>query len=433
MVTRILRRVLSALLLLTWSGTVAGAERPAPLLAPANPARGIRGSRPAETIGPPGVGVLLPLSGRYQRFGESCLRGIRVSLGALEDRTPVVRTVIIDTHGEPLEAASAYQKLAADPGIVAVLGPMLSPELDAVRRYALGFDLATVHFSQRPLPVGGPLFRFSMTKEDQAQVLARYAVGELGLRRWAIFHPDDAYGRQISSDFRLAVEGLGARVVADVDYPPEKADLQAEAKRLQAKVGASENEPPAIDGVFLPETAERLGMVTSYLAFVDIRGVQLLGASGWDRPQELLAAMPNVNRGIFVDGFFLYSFRPEVRAFVNAYRDAYHDDPGTLEAYGYDAASLVRDLIAAGSVTRGALLGALRRPFSLRGATGETIVAPGGRIEKGLFLLRIEDGTIREIETPTKTATLDAAAPRERGALSRPSSGSPSMDGGRRW
>ena len=174
-------------------------------------------------------------------------------------------------------------------------------------------------------------------------------------------------------------------------------------------------------------------MVTSYLAFVDIRGVQLLGASGWDRPQELLAAMPNVNRGIFVDGFFLYSFRPEVRAFVNAYRDAYHDDPGTLEAYGYDAASLVRDLIAAGSVTRGALLGALRRPFSLRGATGETIVAPGGRIEKGLFLLRIEDGTIREIETPTKTATLDAAAPRERGALSRPSSGSPSMDGGRRW
>ena len=433
MVTRILRRVLSALLLLTWSGAVAAAERPAPLLAPGNPARSIRGSRPAESIGPPAVGVLLPLSGRYQSFGESCLRGIRVSLGAVEDRTPVVRTVILDTHGEPMEAASAYQKLAADPGIVAVLGPMLSPELDAVRSYALGFDLATVHFSQRPLPVGGPLFRFSMTKEDQAKVLARYAVGELGLRRWAIFHPDDAYGREISSDFRLAAESLGARVVADVDYPPEKTDLQAEAKRLQAKVGASESEPPAIDGVFLPETAERLGMVTSYLAFVDIRGVQLLGASGWDRPQELLAAMPSVNRGIFVDGFFLYSFRPEVRAFVDAYRDGYHDDPGTLEAYGYDAASLVRDLIAAGNVTRGALLGALRRPFSRRGATGETIVAPGGRIEKGLFLLRIEDGTIREIETSANSATLDAAAPGERGAFFRPPSDSLSMDRGQRW
>jgi branched-chain amino acid transport system substrate-binding protein len=200
-------------------------------------------------------------------------------------------------------------------------------------------------------------------------------------------------------------------VVADVGYPPEKTDLQTEAKRLQAKVGVAENQPAAVDGIFLPDTAERLGMLTSYLAFVDIRNVQLVWASGWDRPQELLAAMPGVNRGIFVDGFFLYSFRPEVRAFVDAYRDAYHDDPGTLEAYGYDAASLVRDLIAAGNATRKALLAALRRPFSTRGATGETVVAPGGWIEKGLFLLRVEDGTIREIETSAETAPVDVGSP----------------------
>lgn len=354
---------------------------------------------PAVSAGPPAVGVLLPLSGRFQGFGESCLRGIRVALGALEGKTPALRVVILDTHGEPAQAAAAYQKLAADPGIVAVLGPMISADVDAVAAYAQGFDLPTFSFSPQPIAAGGPMFRFSLTKEDQASALARHAVGELGLRRIAMFHPDDPYAREISSYFRIAVEGLGGQVVADVAYTPGKNDLQAEAKRLAAKVGAKPDRPPAIDAIFIPETADRLGMLTSYLAFVDIRGVQLLGGSGWDRPQELLAAGQNVNGGAFVDGFFLYSFRPEVRAFVDQYRDAFHGDPGAVEAYGYDAASFVKSLVMAGATTRQALLAELRRPHLYAGATGETAIAAGGRLQKGMFVLRVEDGTVREVES----------------------------------
>lgn len=401
----------------------------------APPGEALRPGQPPPTAvssGPPAVGVLLPLSGQYQRFGESCLRGIRVALGALENRTPVVRTVILDTHGDPSQAASSYQKLASDPGIVAVLGPMLGAEVDAVQAYAHGFGISTLTFSQRPVGIGGPLFRFSLTKEDQAAVLARYAVGQRGLRRWATLHPDDSYGQEIAASFRDAVEDLGGRVVADVGYPPGKSDLQAEAKRLQSRIGVVENQPPPIDGVFLPEAAERLAMVTSYLSFVDIRGVQLLGASGWNRRQELLGAMPNVDGGVFVDGFFLYSFRAEVRVFVDAFRDAYQSDPGTLEAYGFDAAALIRDLIATGSTSRPTVLAQLRRPSARRGATGETVITAGGKIEQGLFLLKLEEGTIREIDTPATTVTGgEASLPRAvppSGQWRRPDGDSPSME-----
>lgn len=373
---------------------------------------------PAVSAGPPAVGVLLPLSGRYQAFGESCLRGIRVGLGALEGKTPALRVVILDTRGEPAQAAAAYQKLAADPSIVAVLGPMISADVDAVATYAHGFDLPTFSFSPQPIAAGGPMFRFSLTKEDQASALARHAVGELGLRRIAMFHSDDSYGREISSYFRIAVEGMGGRVIADVDYPPGKNDLQAEAKRLAAKVGVKPDQPPAVDAIFIPETADRLGMLTSYLAFVDIRGVQLLGGSGWDRPQELLAAGPNVNGGAFVDGFFLYSFRPEVRAFVDQYRDAFHGDPGAVEAYGYDAASFVKSLVTGGATTRQALLAELRRPHVFEGATGETAIGAGGRLQKGMFVLRVEEGTVREVESGAGSAR----AGDEGGAIPAPAS-----------
>jgi branched-chain amino acid transport system substrate-binding protein len=357
----------------------------------------------------PGIGVLLPLSGRYRSFGESCLRGIRVALGAVGDRMPVVRTVILDSGGEPAQAASAYQKLATDAGITAVLGPMLSPEVDAVAPSAQSYGLVTITFSQRPVAGGGPLFRFALTKEDQAQTLAQYAVGENGLRRWATLHPEDAYGREIAAQFRIAVESRGGRVVADVGYDPAKNDLQNEAKRLQSRIGFVENQPPRIDGVFLPDSAERLPMLVSYLTFIDLHGVQLLGASGWDRPQELLAAGPSIEGGVFVDGFFVYSFRPEVRTFVDAYRDAYHADPGTLEAYGYDAAMLLRDLLARGAADRGEVFAELHRPFSRRGATAETVVTADGRIEKGLFVLKVEGGTVRELESEAATAAVGNA------------------------
>jgi branched-chain amino acid transport system substrate-binding protein len=415
------RRLLILLLLLVGpaaaadeavSGVATRGELSAAPASPANrvgPVPGAPPERPPPALGLPAIGAVLPLSGRYQPFGESCLRGIKVALAALEGRGPLLRTVILDTKGEPSEALSAYQKLAADAGVVAVLGPMLSPEVEAIEPYAHGYGLVTLNFSQRTVSPGGPLFQFSMTKEDQAKTLAEYAVGGLNARRWAAFHPDDAYGREISESFRQWIEKLGGRVVADVGYDPGKNDLQAEAKRLQGKLGIVESQTPVpgptpappVDGVFLPDVAGRLELLTSYLSFVDVRGVLLFGASGWNRPQELLAVGPILNGGVFVDGFFLYSFRPAVRAFVDAYRDAYGDDPGTLEAYGYDAAMLLGGFIAAGAVRREAMLAEFHRPFSHRGATGETRITADGHIEKGLFLLKVEDGAIHEIEAST--------------------------------
>ncbi|MGH7859898.1 MAG: hypothetical protein ACREQY_21440, partial [Candidatus Binatia bacterium] len=49
---------------------------------------------PEPAVGPPAVGVLLPLSGNYQSFGEACLRGIHLAVRAVGQQTPLVRTVV---------------------------------------------------------------------------------------------------------------------------------------------------------------------------------------------------------------------------------------------------------------------------------------------------------------------------------------------------
>ncbi|MGH7859027.1 MAG: penicillin-binding protein activator, partial [Candidatus Binatia bacterium] len=311
-------------------------------------------------------------------------------------------TVVHDTRGDAGEAANGYRRLAADPGIVAVLGPMLSWEAAAVRNETTIAGLPAVSFSQRAFPPGPPFYRFSMSKEDQVVALAGYLVSELGLARWAILHPDDAFGSDMSLLFRDRVESLGGRVAAVVSYEPRQTDFQKEVQQLQARIGVRhEKEGPLelfVDGIFLPDSVERVQLLAPTLAFFDIRGVTLAGTHGWNDGAKLLQALPYVDGSIFVDGFFLYSFFPPVRSFVNAFRDAYGSDPGILEAYGYDAAMLLLEEIDAGAVERRRMIEHMHRPRLRAGATGWTTRTATGELQKQLFLLTVKEGTIREIE-----------------------------------
>lgn len=376
-----------------------------PILVPgAEPSPAAGGVRPpgheAAIAPPPAIGVLLPITGEYKSFGEPCLKGVRLALGAVGDRLPAVRTVVVDSRGTAGEAAAAYARLAADAGVVAVLGPMLAWELEAVRPAALAAGLTTLTFSQRSTSPDHVLLRFGMTKDDQTRVLAAYAVGERGFRRFGILRPDDRYGSELATSFRDEVERAGARVIADSAYDRAKADFQPDLQKFRAHVPVGENGAPALDAVFLPDSVDKVVLLAPYLAYVGLRGVALLGASGWNRPEALKSGLPSVDGAVFVDGFFLYSFLPEVRNFVDAYRDAYHADPGILDAYGYDAAALVRDAIAGGATTRAAVAAVLRRPARRVGATGVMRLDADGRIERDLFLLTFKEGTVRELERP---------------------------------
>ena len=85
--------------------------------------RGARGS----------IGVVLPLTGPYARFGEESLYGVMLAadlFGADADdpEAPSVRLVVRDSAGDPARAGAAVRELAADESVVAIVGPLLSAE-----------------------------------------------------------------------------------------------------------------------------------------------------------------------------------------------------------------------------------------------------------------------------------------------------------------
>ena len=300
----------------------------------------------------------------------------------------------------------AYRSLAEDSGMVVVLGPMLSWEVGAIEPFTRRAVLPTLSFSQRATPPDVPVFRFSMSKEDQAAVAARYAARDRNLTRWAILYPNDSYGMGLAAAFREQIGALGGEIVASVGYDKEETDFQAEVGTLQQRVGRWTGPETdefrelllSIDGVFLPDSAERMVLLVPHLAYFDIRDVQLLGASGWNDREALQRAGRDVEGAVFVDGFFPYSSQPAVQRFVDEYRDAYGSNPGTLEAYGYDAARTVLDEMRRGATTRTQMDDALRRPLLREGATGWTEQNRTTNFRKHLFLLEFRGGAIHEIE-----------------------------------
>ena len=352
---------------------------------------------PVSRVRYPTIGVLLPLSGEYATFGEPALRGIRLALGMENGAQPLVRTIVHDTRGDAAEAARAYQAFAADPNVIAVLGPMLAWELETVKPLALAARLATISFSQRSVPPGGPVFRFSMTREDQAAVLAEYVVSERGLSRFAILHPDDSYGNELAAAFRQRITARGGQVLAEVGYDRTQVDFQEAVGKLRSRLGMSEGTPAPIDAIFIPDSADKVALIVPFLAYLDIRNVQLLGANGWHQP-EALTRIQQAEGAIFVDGFFLYSFLPEVKTFVDGYRDTYQKEPGILEAFGYDAAKLIRQHLVAGAGDRPSQLRDLLASSIVRGATGISRFAPDGTIDRSLFLLRWSGGSVEELD-----------------------------------
>ena len=112
---------------------------------------------------------LLPLSGNYASYGESSRRGVELAFAESG-----IELVVRDTQGESHLARAAVDELAADPSVVAVIGPLRSKVAQAVTPRAERAGLPLVSLAQRKSISGRYVLQTAMTEED-----AGFATGQL--------------------------------------------------------------------------------------------------------------------------------------------------------------------------------------------------------------------------------------------------------------
>jgi branched-chain amino acid transport system substrate-binding protein len=229
------------------------------------------GSSPAPVIK---IGVDLPLSGDEGRVAKPALNGIQyyVQKHPTIDGFAVSLVTKDDSVGgvpEPLRGAANIQSLAADPLVMAVIGPfdssvaraeipvanpawlaMVSPATGSpcltkslYLPAALNPTRTAITCKDAGLPAASELrpsgannyFRLSTTDDLQGPAAADYAYNTLHIFRLGVVFDHEPYGEALAAGFSARFVQLGGSVVGRLDLDPAaKPDAVAFLKRVRA-------------------------------------------------------------------------------------------------------------------------------------------------------------------------------------------------------
>ena len=387
------------------------------------------------------LGVALPLSGSAASFGEEALQGVLLAAGAFDGalyRRAGPRVVIRDTRGEPAHAVAAVRALAAEPGLLAIVGPLLPEESEAAAEAAQEAGVPLISLSRREgVGRGRPLvLRAGTSPRLEAELLADYAIRSVGLRRFAILYPDDAIGRALRAAFWSAVEARGGVVVAVARYPvgatdfaapirrmvgyellppgalgvlAEREKLLKRAKRLPWKEADALREkarsltgpggeplPPYVDfeALFIPDAAQAAGLIAPHLAFHEVKGVRLLGPSAWNHPRFVKVGGRHVEGAVFPGAYSPAVAAEHVVTFGQHFQNSFGAAPSSLAAESFDAANLVLSAAASGAHERDELVPAIADEPRRVGVSGVLQLGPDGEVARRPHLLGVSGGQV---------------------------------------
>ena len=353
------------------------------------------------------IGIVLPLSGIHKPFGEKALEGIRLALKEKESREkpPLISLMIRDSKGSPSEVEKAVEELAKAEKAIAIIGPLLSSTVDRASKKAQQLKVPLLSLSQKEPAFGKGEFVFqnSLTPLEQVQRLVDFAVKELELRTFAVFYPNSPYGFHFKNLFNQEVARMGGKVLGTVVYQEEQTDFRQEVngffkvEAIQKQEGTKRKEEEfkqglSVDGLFIPDTHDRVGTILSQMAYFDIKGATFLGTNAWNGPGLITIAGKGAEGAIFVDAF---SKVPSVKNFIDEFQKEYQRQPETLEAICYDGARFLREILQFKSPSSPSeLKEELQKFHSFQGVSGLKGFGEDGRAIRTLSILRVKNGQI---------------------------------------
>jgi ABC-type branched-subunit amino acid transport system substrate-binding protein len=400
--------------------------------------------RRLETAPPaPGrVALLLPTTGNFRSVGAQVKQAFELGWSSGGGATSQI--TVFDTGETEASALLAAEKAALS-NAVALAGPLRTEEAAAAARVAQAFRVPLVGLHQDPAANDGRSWVYDgiATPESQVRALLDHVMGVRGMKAFAIFAPDNAYGRSAADIFQREVERRGGTVTVRELYDAEATDLVPFAKKLGrkdytaraaefskvksevAKAGGDPRRavlPPILDfdAIFLPDNRRRIPVAAAGLAYEEFpigqfqikkggRTIPLLGLSGWNHPELVTSGGPYVRDSVFVDVFLPDE---DVAAFIQDFSAQAGREPNTLEAQAWSVGKLLASALSK-APTREAALRGMQEADLPPTATGTTGVDPErGEVLHHFHVLTLNKYGIRKVAPPQNVVpTPESPAP----------------------
>jgi ABC-type branched-subunit amino acid transport system substrate-binding protein len=365
----------------------------------------LRSLRSQSTVDAKAVGVLLPMSGKFARFGRQTLNSLTLAFRVFESQEPesAIELIVEDSGETPEQALQALERLHQQHHVIAVIGPILSRGIEVVSQRAEELGLPLISLAESTPAKGSFVFQASLSVKNQASEIARFAVQKLGLKKFAILYPKRKQGQDYMHAFWDAVEALGGEIVDVEAYSGKSEELTEVVDRLAGLYyqDARKRELDALSklraemkitrrtrqseqyfklapivnfqAVFIPDEAATVARLLRYFPFRDIDGMQFLGISTWNSPTLIEKSERFSEGAAFVDVFGFQNTSLIARKFQSRYESVFESRARGPEALAFDAALLLETAIlrTGASSSRFQIRDALTQMRDFPGVTGK--------------------------------------------------------------
>lgn len=340
------------------------------------------------------LALLLPFSAQSPRLREEANSMFQAAELALFQRpdADIVLTVL-DTKGTEDGARSAA-RAALQQGADVILGPIIAGNVRAASQEAARSGTPLLAFSNDQSVAERGRYLVSFPPESEVDRIVNYAA-TTGVKNFAFFGPDDAYGRRVRRAYAAAVARVGGEVTATEMYKGDDISVMQDPARRLAEYHREGREARDIvrdsfEAILLPEGGTALRSLAPLLPFygIDPSRVLFMGTSRWDNDDT-------VREPALSGGVFAASDKEARETFLIDFERAYGGDPSSLSSLAYDAVQLGAIVADGDPRTR---IDRIESPLGFYGADGYLRFGGNGRPDRGLAVYRIRDGQFRVID-----------------------------------
>ncbi|MEI6845816.1 MAG: penicillin-binding protein activator [Candidatus Firestonebacteria bacterium] len=154
--------------------------------------------------------------------------------------------------------------------------------------------------------------------------------------------------------------------------------------------------PEGLEVIYLPVSLFDAESIISHLAFFELR-VPYLGSAVLNDRKFINNMKLSESEIYFTGAFNPASAIPEVAGFIQAYKEAYFEEPDYYAAAAFDAANILLHAIGRGAVTKEEVKNAVSNISSIDLVTGAAAYVEGG-IKKDLHILGISGKELIEVK-----------------------------------
>lgn len=379
------------------------------------------------------LGIMLPLSGSYARYGQAILDGAMLAMEELKAAQTPVELLAYDSRADHVAAAREVQALAEN-GVDLIIGPLLSDvaATAAATANCLRMPLLVPVASQAGFADLTPYcFQMSPNLVTIGRGMAQYAVTRRGLTRLAVITAASVDELTMADAFTAEATRLGAKIVAvekfrlgETDFGPYIRDLKSILLKtaadstvyvsLAGDTLSLDETPVSIDGIFIPANEDELYLLLPQLNFYQVRTI-CLGTDSWDTDKVLKLGEGVLGRSVFFSGKAAMRDSRNFSDFASLFTAKSGNAPDQLAALGYDAVQVAAAAFRQGKINPDYLAEFLSTLKGYEGVSGRFTFGRGrSNLELPLFTFQngrvIPEGERLEVEEAPTTTPVDSTA-----------------------